>query len=210
MVCNAALSSSVPNIREWYKARRGTINGLPVLHMSINIVPHSSLQAQCESFINYHGLQTVMNDYNANSSRGPLQTNAVHDLFEVPFIKPYFLVLNCISNSSHTPLDRLMLTEDAGFGDFSDNGPTVTRWRATIDSVQAPLPLIRNARLEANGTFQFYFPGQRGRTNQVLCTGDLVNWTVLTNVTGTNVLFLFRDMNTTLSNPVRVYRVRRL
>jgi hypothetical protein len=176
--------------------------------MSINIVPHDSLQAQCESFINYKGLQTVMNDYNASSSRGPLQTNAVHDMFEVPFIKPYFLVLNCVSNSSHTPLYRLMLTEDAGFGDFSDNGPIVAGWRAAIDGVQGPLPFITNARLQANA-FQFNFPGQRGRTNQVQCTSNLVDWTALTNFTGTNAPILFRDTNT-LSNSGRIYRVRRL
>jgi hypothetical protein len=177
--------------------------------LSINIVTALSLQQQCDYFIAYKGLQVVMNDYNSNATRGPVQTNAVHDLFEVPFIKPYFLVLNCVSNSSHTPVYRLMLTEDAGFGDFSDNGPIVAGWRTAIDSVQAPLPTITNARLGANGTFEFNFPGQRGRSNQVQCTSNLVDWAVLTNFIGTNAPILFRDTNAPPDSG-RLYRVRRL
>jgi hypothetical protein len=177
--------------------------------MSVNLTPQEFLQFQCESFINYHGLQTVMNDYNANPSRGPVQTNAVHDLFQIPFAKPHFIVLNCLTNSSYHPAYRLMLTEDAGIGDFSANGPAVARWRTAIDAVQAPLPEITSVGIGNGGAFRFLFPGQRGRTNQVLCGTNLVNWTVLTNVTGTNAPILFRD-GSVLSEPRRVYRIRRL
>lgn len=179
------------------------------MHVSVNIRADYLVQEQCDNFVQYHRLEAVMNDYNTNPSRGPVQTNAVHDRFSIPYLKPVFLVINCLSNSTQQAEMQLMLTEDAGYGDFSDNGPTVARWRAAIDSVQAPLPLIMNARLDANGAFRFNFPGQRGRTNQVLGTSDLVNWTVLTNVTGTNAPILFREPGA-LSKPGRIYRVRRL
>jgi len=195
----------VPNIREWYKARKGTINGLPVLHVSVHITPF--YEYQCEQFTMYYGLQTVMNDYNANPSRGPVQTNVVHDQFNVPFKRPVLLVITCVSNSSYNPVYQLMLTEDGGTGDFGE--PTYTRWRTAIDAVQAPLPQITNARLEAGGAFRFNFPGQRGRTNQVLCSSNLLTWTVLTNVIGTNAPILFRDANP-LSGSPRMYRIRRL
>lgn len=175
--------------------------------MSIHITPWN--ESYCDAFIQYHGLETVMNDYNANPSRGPVQTNAVHDLFEVPFSRPHFIVLNCVSNSSYNPWNQLMLTEDAGIGDFSANGPAVARWRTAIDSVQAPLPQITSAGIGNGGAFRFLFPGQRGRTNQVLGSSNLANWTVLTNVTGTNAPILFRDLSI-LSSTNRFYRIRRL
>ena len=78
----------------------------------------------------------------------------------------------------------------------------------SFDSVQAPLPQITGLRF-TNGALQFNFLGQRGRTNQVLCTSNLLNWTVLTNVTGTNLSILFRDTSV-VSNPGRLYRIRRL
>jgi len=174
--------------------------------MSIHITPY--YEQECTTFIQYHGLETVMNDYNANPARGRLQTNAVHDLFVEPFLKPYFLVLNCTTNSSYNPPYQLILSQGAGIGDFSADGPILTGFHAAIDGVQAPLPQIAGARL-ANGAFQFNFLGQRGRTNQVQCTTNLTNWIVLTNVTGTNLQILFRDTNL-LSNPGRFYRLRRL
>src|SRR5437762_1405659 len=174
--------------------------------MSIHITPY--YEAECSNFIRYYGLETVMNDYNANPARGPLQTNAVHDLFRAPFARPHFLVLNCTTNSSYNPPYQLILTQDAGIGDFSPDGPILTGFHTAIDSVQAPLPQITGLRL-TNGSFQFNFLGQRGRTNQVLCTSNLLNWTLLTNVTGTNLPILFRDTNI-FPDPVRFYRLRRL
>ena len=182
------------------------MNGLPFLHMSINISPFYEQQAS--TLIQYYHIETAMNDYNSSATRGPVQTNAVHDLFEAPFVKPHFLVLNCTTNSSLNPLNQVMLTENAPIADFLPDSPTVARWRAAIDSVQAPLPLITGAKFVGD-EFRFTFPGQRGRTNQVLGSTDLLNWTVLTNVTGTNLPIFFRDSNTA-TNRGRFYRIRRL
>lgn len=176
------------------------------MHISVNIVPHDFLQQQAENFINYHRLQVCANDYNANAARGPVQTNAVHDRFSTPFVKPVFLVINCVSNSTQQAAYRLMLKEQEGDGDWF---AALNRWRVALDSVQAPVPRITDLRLPANGTLRFNFPGQRGRTNQVLCTTNFVNWSVLTNAFGTNAPIVFRDP-AALSNPGRFYRVRRL
>lgn len=183
------------------------MNGLPLLHMSIHITP--AFEAECNAFVGYYRLETVMNDYNANPARGPVQTNAVHDLFELPFTRPRIVVINCLTNSSYNPDYQLILTQHPEIADFPENGPVVTGWRAAIDSVQAPLPLITSPGLGNGGAFRFLFPGQRGRTNQVLGSDDLANWIVLTNVTGTNMPILFRD-GSVLTNSSRAYRIRRL
>jgi hypothetical protein len=164
---------------------------------------------ECEAFINYYGLQVVMNDYNAVASRGPKQTNAVHDLFELPFTRPRIIVINCVTNSSYHRAYQLMFTEHPPIADFPENGPAVASWRTAIDAVQAPLPQITTVGIGNGGAFRFLFPGQRGRTNQVLGSGNLINWSVLTNVTGTNAPILFRD-GSVLSDPRRFYRIRRL
>jgi len=177
--------------------------------MSIHITP--SYEQECTAFVGYHHLETVMNDYNAypSPSRGPAQTNAVHDLFELPFTRPRLIVINCVTNSHYNPPYQLIFTEHPPIADFPDNGPEVLSWRAAIDSVQAPLPQITSQGIGNGGAFRFLFPGQRGRTNQVLGSSDLGNWTVLTNVTGTNLPILFRD-SSVLSNDTRFYRIRRL
>ncbi|HKQ37553.1 MAG TPA: hypothetical protein VJ063_05705 [Verrucomicrobiae bacterium] len=180
---------------------------MPFLHFSIHITPWN--EQQCTDVVRYYGLETVMNDYNANPARGPVQTNAVHDLFETPFTRPRLIVLNCVSNSSYNPQYQLIFTEHPEIADFPPDGVEVARWRAAIDSVQAPLPLITTAGIGNGGAFRFVFPGQRGRTNQVLGSSNLINWTVLTNVTGTNLPILFRDFSV-LSNASRFYRIRRL
>ena len=185
------------------------MNGLPFLHMSIHITPN--YEQQCNTFVRYYGLETVMDDYNAypSPSRGPAQTNAVHDLFEEPFSRPRLVVINCVSNSSYNPQYQLIFTEHPPIADFPADGPAVASWRAAIDSVQAPRPEITSAGIGNGGACRFLFPGQRGRTNQVLGSSNLIHWTVLTNVTGTNASILFRDTNV-LSNPERFYRIRRL
>ena len=77
-----------------------------------------------------------------------------------------------------------------------------------LADVQAPPAQLVSTRL-SNGMFQFTFPGQAGRTNRVEASTNFVNWTVLTNVFGTNRPVTFRDTNA-LSKPRQFFRVRRL
>jgi hypothetical protein len=195
----------VTYIRNWYEAKKGNSNGLPVVHCSVNIVPQDFVQPQVEDFMNELGIDLCANDYNAKLPLGPLQTNAVHDLFQRQYLKPVFLVINCVSNSLSHPVWSLLVNDAGGQADM---GSAISRWRTIIDSVQAPLPQLTSVSL-ADGTFQFTFLGQRGRTNRIECATDFTSWTVLTNVFGTNAPVTFRDTNPSL-NGQRFYRVRRL
>ena len=201
---------TVRNIRDWYAARKGSSQGITVEHISANMVAHSDLQEQCDEFVHDRGLTLAANDYNADPARGALQTNAVHDSFEIPFMKPVFVIINCVSNSpSHSQNMLLMKRAGApGFGSPTDWDAALTQWRALIDSVQAPPPELTALRL-TNGTLRFALPGQRDRTNQVLCSSNLVDWTILADFAGTNGPIIFRDTNV-LSTPRRFYKLRRL
>lgn len=191
-------------IRNWYRYYHGTPNGLPVVHCSVNILPNAEYQPACEEFIDERGLELVANDYNANPALGPVQTNAVHDSFQNPYLKPVFLVINCVSNS-FTHLQWWLGVNACCPPDMSS---AINQWRGVIDSVDAPAPLLTNVRW-SGGAFEFTFPGQRGRTNRVECTTNYVDWIVLTSTFGQTAPITFRDPNA-LSNGRRFYRVRRL
>jgi hypothetical protein len=185
---------------------------VPVEHISVNIAPYEFVQEQCDALIDDVGMRIVANDYNANAARGPKQTNVVHDSFQAPFIKPVFVVINCVSNSPSHPLNVVLVNEanTPGDGSEADWNAAFTRWRGLIDSVQAPPPELTGLRLTANGTaIRFAIPGQRGRTNQVLASSNLINWTVVANYYGTNGPIVFRETNI-LASPRRFYRLRRL
>jgi hypothetical protein len=169
------------------------------------MIPQDFIQPQVDEFVNDYGLTLCVNDYNFRLRQGPVETNAVHNLFQVPFLKPVMVIINCVSNSTSHPPGLLLLNQGGGPTDWN---VAINQWRAAIDSVQAPLPQLTNASL-AGSTFQFTFPGQRGRTNQVQCSTNFLDWTVLTNAFGTNAPIVFRDTNA-LSDERRFYRVRRL
>lgn len=200
---------TVPNIRNWYRNQKGTRQGLPVTHVSVNIIPVTEIQPYCDALIQDAGLEIVANDYNVNSARGVLQTNACHDSFQIPFLKPLFVIINCVSNSPNKPVYTLLhnqvgtSTDDAGWAD------DLAGWRAAIESVQAPPPELTAFRLTASGGFRFTLPGQLARTNQVLGSPDFTNWSVLGNYYGSNGPIIFRDENIG-DKPRRFYHVRRL
>lgn len=191
-------------IKEYYQQQKGTANGLPFVFFNVNIMPQDFLQQQCEEFTDFYALPIVANDYNSNPVRGPLQTNVVHDMFQVPFLKPVFLVINCITNSTHQPYLQLQYNETN-----RPNVDIVARWREAIDGVMAPAPRLADVRLLTDGAFRFSFLGQRGRTNRVECSTDFVDWTVLTNFFGTNAPSVFQEP-AAIPGPPRFYRVRRL
>ena len=171
----------------------------------MNINPVAQVQAICDEFTQEFGIRPVANDYNYDPAIGALHTNAVHDLFQPFGAKPVFLIINCVSNSPSHGRNTLLLNDNTTPEDWD---ATAAQWRARIDSVQAPPPQLADLRL-TNGAVRFTLPGQRGRTNQVLASTDLVNWSVLTSFHGTNGPIIFRDTNI-LSTPHRFYRLRRL
>jgi hypothetical protein len=199
------------NIRDWYASRKGTINGIPVEHISANIVSEDYVQERCDEFISEWGITLPANDYNSDIDWGPMQTNAVHDSFTTPFTKPLFVIITCVSNSPSHLQNVLMLNQTGAPGNGTQAAwdAAFAQWRALIDSVQAPPPQLTNVLRLGSGGISFNFSGQRGRTNQVLVSSNLVDWTVLTNYFGTNGPIIFRDMNV-LPNTTRFYRLRRL
>ena len=186
------------------------MNGIPVEHISANIVPHSFLQAQCDEFIGDRGITLAANDYNTDPALGTTQTNAVHDSFTTPNTKPLFVIINCVSNSPSHPQNVVLLNRVGapGGGTQAEWNTAMTQWRGLIDSVQAPPPKLTGLRA-TNGVITFTFPGQRGRTNQVMVSSNLTDWTALTNYSGTNASITFRDTNIQGTSK-RFYRLRRL
>ena len=180
-------------------------------HVSANIVTAYYLQEQCNNFISDYGITLPANDYNTDPSYGPVQTNACHDLFTTPFTKPLFLIINCVSNSPSHPLNVLMMTQTGapGSGLEADWNNAFVQWHTLIDSVQAPPPELTGLRWLPIGAMRFSFPGQRGVTNQVQVSSNLVDWSVLASFYGTNGPIVFRDTNA-VSYPRRFYRLRRL
>jgi hypothetical protein len=194
------------SIRDYFTFQNGNRHGVPVEHVSINIVSHASIQQAVDDFVDDLGLRICLNDFNNDPAQGRLQTNAVHDSFQTPFVKPVFVVINCLSNSpTHAP-NAVLLNR---WGEPTEGwGTAIDQWRAILDSVQAPPPALTRGQWTSGG-FRFVFPGQRGDTNQVLCSSNLLDWTVLATYTGTNGPLIFRDP-TAPDNSQRFYRVRRL
>lgn len=202
---------TLPNIRDWYESRKGSANGIPVEHISANIVPHAFLQEQCDEFIREWGIRLAANDYNLDADQGLIQTNACHDTFAPQFLKPLIAIINCVSNSPSHRQNVLMVNQwgAPGSGSTPDWYAAITQWRALIDGVQAPPPEMTGLRWLPIGGIRFSFPGQRERTNQVLVSSNLVHWSVLASFYGTNGPIVFRDTNV-VSRPRQFYRIRRL
>jgi hypothetical protein len=211
VTCQIAVSLTLQNIRDWYASRKGTLNGIPVEHISANIVSEDYVQERCDEFIEDRGITLPANDYNTDPLRGVLQTNAVHDSFTTPFSKPLFVMINCVSNSPSHAENVLMLNQTGAPGNGTQAAwdAAFVQWRALIDSVQAPAPELANVRRLADGGISFTFAGQRGRTNQVLVSSNLADWTVTTNYSGTNAPITFRDTSVPPDRR-RFYRLRRL
>lgn len=166
----------------------------------------SSWQAQTDAFLRATNIARCGNDYVGSVQHG------IRNLFAPPNPtnsdpRPLFLAINGLSNSpSHRQWQVLISDFSNGGGSF-DFTPAINRWRSILDSVQAPAPMLTNGA--SPDSFSFTFPGQRGRTNVVEGSSDLINWSAVTNYSGTNAPVMFRDPDF-LSNERKFYRVRRL
>jgi hypothetical protein len=194
------------NIGHWYRDRRGTSNGIPVVHVVANLERVQSWQAQTDTFLRARGVSICGNDYTTTN------VNIVRNLFAPPTAsnpnpRPVFAVINCVSNSPSHPQWQLLINHIEAGGGFEDYSANITAWRRIIDSVQAPPPAITGARFNG-GMFEFAIPGQRGRTNRVEHSVNFLDWATLTNGFGTNGPLTIRDPDAVgISN--RFYRVVR-
>jgi len=179
-----------------------------VAFLLANMEPALVWQAQTDSFLGSYGDKVCGNDYtSATNSKG------VRNLFAPPNStpggdpRPVFVAINCVSNSPSHAQWQVLLVEYYDGGGGIDFSARILAWRNIMDSVQAPPPRLKEPGLSGGG-FQFTFPGQRGRTNRVERTTNLVNWTTITNVFGTNGPVTVRDTNA-MQNERRFYRVVR-
>lgn len=179
--------------------------------MGVSLLAQDYLQPYVDEFIDEFGINVCANDYNANPLLGLVHTNAVHDSFQTPFLKPVFVAINCVSNSlSHAP-GQLLLNLGGGVCDACWDTQIINPIRAAIDSVNAPWPRLTDVQ-KYNSRIQFTFPGQIGRTNRVESTTNLlspVNWSPVANYFGSNGPITFRE-DSRLPASQRFYRVRRL
>jgi hypothetical protein len=148
--------------------------------------------AGTDSFIQANGLELVVDDY---------PPHIAYDLFggDNGGTATLFVIINGVTNSpSHRQWEVL-------YKSFSWSNATPLR--NVIDRVKAPPPLLSEPRF-AEGAFEFKMPAQRGQTNRVEVSTNLLHWTTLTNVIGTNASVLIRDANTAMSGQC-FYRVVR-
>jgi|SRR5688572_9457738 len=169
----------------------------------------ASWQAQTDTYLNQLNTRICGNDY--APAPGPVQT--VRNLFAPPIAgnpdpRPVFVAINCITNLPGRQYREVLIKEFENGGSEIDFTPRITGWRTVLDAVQAPPPRITDLQLTTNNILRFTIPGQRGRINRVEGSTNFLNWTTITNVTGTNAPVIVRDTNV-LQNPLRFYRIVR-
>ena len=163
-------------------------------------------QAQTDAYLRNNTVAICGNDYTA-TNRYPTRSLFVRPTSGNPDPRPVFIAINCVSNSPSHSYRQLMVKDFYNGGGAIDFSSQITSWRRLIDSVEAAPPTITHARY-TNGNFEFTIPGQRGRTNRVEGTTDLLNWATLTNVFGTNSPIVIRDPDA-VQNEHRAYRIVR-
>lgn len=200
--CQSALTQMGTGIRDYYAVRKGTSNGIPVAHVIVDISGPSYVQ-QTDAYLPPRGVRVCGSDLTKtlrNLIAPPGGTNG-------PDPRPVYMIINGVSNStSHSQWQLLDLHVEPG-GGAEDYSARIGQWRRIIDSVQAPAPLLSHVGVVGN-SFEFTVSGQRGRTNRVESTTDLMNWSTVTNLFGTNAPIVIRATNAP-QDPLRLFRVVR-
>ena len=187
--CSAAVPQVKSGIEEWYASRDGNPQGLPVLYLFVNQEPASFFQTQTTNYINANvSPETiVLNDYgipDASLVRSSFQNSG----------QPVFVAINGLTNSpSHKPWQ--VLVNHLGYGDRNFNDE-LANFRSIIDSVQPGLSftVLENPRFFEDN-FEFQFQTQSGQTYRVQQSSNLVDWTTIQTITGTDLPAIFRHPN---------------
>jgi thiol-disulfide isomerase/thioredoxin len=184
--CAAAVPQVETGIVDWYAARGGNPQGVPVLYLFANQEAASFYQTQTSNYINANLAPTtiVFNDYGSSAVRTAFQNSG----------QPVFVVINGVTNSpSHAPWQ--VLVNHLGYGE-TDFNQELANFRAMIDSVQPAIaiPTLNNAQ-RIGSDFEFNFQTQAGRSYRVLGSTNLVNWTTLQTLNGSTNVTTFRHTN---------------
>lgn len=189
--CRAQSPQIESAINEFYKARNGNSNGVPVTVITVSF--DGSNPTYTDQLIAQFGLDIVADDFSLVS----------YNEFGVSQ-QPYYVIINGVTNSTSHPAWQVLHRQNSYGGNIA---PTNTL-RAVLEQVQAGPPLITHFRLATNGGFEMTIPGQLGRTNRVEFSTDFTTWNTLTNIWGTNAPITIRD--STPATGQRLYRVRRM
>lgn len=120
--CQAAAPQVEEGIVQWYASRGGNPNGVPVMHVAINLQPNQETQTQ--NFLNRAGFQFVLEDFN----------RALANQFQSGG-QPIFAIINGVTDSpSHAAWELLAHQNGYGQRDFSES---LTHFRSVMDRVQA-------------------------------------------------------------------------
>jgi hypothetical protein len=184
-ICRVGLDSTTSQIRDYYAARNGNANGIPVEFFVINLEPADYAQQEADTLLNQYHVSLRGNDY------VPQQVDIAVDLFSRHTLKPVFVAINCVANSpSHQSRELLFNTS----GVVESQIPSlITVWQNAIDSVEAPPPSLEIAQTPADGAFEFTLNGRLNRSYRIESTSNFVKWDFAAEFVGTNGPFVFRD-----------------
>jgi thiol-disulfide isomerase/thioredoxin len=191
--CQAAAPQVVGGIDQWYRARGGNPDGLPVLHVAVNL--QGGQETQTQNFVTRAGLGLVLEDFN----------RALANRFQSGG-QPIFAVINGVAGSpSHRQWELLAHQDGYGTRDFTDS---LRDLRAKIDAVKKPVlpPELRGLKPRPAGGFTVDLVGEPGRPHRLEMSDNLRGWTTVTTVTpATNVL----SLELTATGAARFFRVVR-
>ncbi len=118
--CAAAAEQVESGIVSYYKNQGGNANGVPVIHVAINL--QGNAETQTQNFVTRFNIETVLNDFGGNLA----------DRFQ-PGGQPIFAVINGLDRStSHDQWE--LIYSHLGYG--NTNHP-ITTFREAIDTVEA-------------------------------------------------------------------------
>jgi hypothetical protein len=121
--CARAAANVETGIVEYYAARGGTPDGLPVKHISLNV--QGGARASSDAFIEKYNLGTVLEDY----------SRTFFNLFSPSGGQPLFVIINAEANSPSAERWEVLYTR---LNYFTNEAPDISAlMRPVIDSVEA-------------------------------------------------------------------------
>ncbi|GEM_PF-1656258 len=184
-ICRVGLDSTTSQIRDYYAARKGNANGIPVEFFVINLEPADYAQEEADRLLDQYHVALRGNDY------VPERSDIAVDLFSRHTLKPVFVAINCVTGSpSHQSQELLFNTSGVVESQIPSLIPV---WQNAIDSVEAPPPSLEKPEKPADGAFEFTLNGRLNQTYRIESTSNFDQWDFAAEFVGTNGPFVFRD-----------------